>query len=169
MGIKPKAYSYIRFSTPEQEKGDSLRRQESEAKKYAEEHGLTLDESQKFKDLGKSGYKGFNRIDGALKDFLDLVEKGEILKGSVLIVEHLDRLSREKIMDALTLFMNLIQKEIKIVTLQDNMEYDRTSINKYPYQLSSSIGLMAAAHNESLKKSKRIREASKMYNFTITN
>jgi DNA invertase Pin-like site-specific DNA recombinase len=25
--MKPKAYSYIRFSTPEQEKGDSLRRQ----------------------------------------------------------------------------------------------------------------------------------------------
>ncbi len=161
MNTKPKAYSYIRFSTPEQEKGDSRRRQEKEAEDYAEKNGLTLDENQKFKDLGKSGYKGFNRINGALKDIIDLVEKGEIPKGSILIVEHLDRLSREKIMDALTLFMNLIQKGIKIVTLQDNMEYDRTSINDNPYQLSSSIGLMAAAHDESLKKSKRIREATK--------
>ena len=104
MDNKPKAYSYIRFSTPEQEKGDSLRRQEEEARKYAVEHGFNLDESQKFKDLGKSGYKGFNRINGALNDFLNLVNSGEIPKGSVLIVEHLDRLSREKVSDALTLF-----------------------------------------------------------------
>lgn len=159
MNTERKAYSYIRFSTPEQEKGDSLRRQEKEAEDYAKKHGLTLDESQKFKDLGKSGYKGFNRLDGALKDFIDLVEKGEIPHGSVLIVEHLDRLSREKIMNALMLFINLIEKGIKIVTLQDNMEYDKSSINDNPYQLNISIALMAAAHNESLKKSKRIREA----------
>ena len=155
MDIKPKAYSYIRFSTPEQGKGDTLRRQESEAEKYAEEHGLTLDESQKFKDLGKSGYKGFNRIHGALKEFIDLVEQGKIPKGSVLIVEHLDRLSREKVSDALTLFMNLIQKGIKIVTLQDNMEYDKKSIDKNSLQLLISITLMSAAHDESSKKIKR--------------
>jgi hypothetical protein len=159
MNTKPKAYSYIRFSTPEQEKGDSLRRQEKQAEEYAIKHGLALDENQKFKDLGKSGYKGFNRIDGALKDFLDLIEKKEIPYGSVLIVEHLDRLSREKITEAFTLFINLLKKGIRIVTLQDNMEYDKKSIDEYPYQLTSSIALMAAAHNESVKKSKRVKEA----------
>ncbi len=159
MDNKPRAYSYIRFSTPEQEKGDSLRRQEKEAEDYAREHELTLDESQKFKDLGKSGYKGFNRHYGALKEFIDLVDKGEIPKGSVLIVEHLDRLSREKVLDALPLFIKLIKKGIKIVTLQDDQEYDRSSINKNSNLLTNSIYLMTAAHNESLKKSKRIREA----------
>ena len=34
MNTTPKAYSYIRFSTPEQEKGDSLRRQEKRAEEY---------------------------------------------------------------------------------------------------------------------------------------
>lgn len=159
MNNKPKAYSYIRFSTPEQEKGDSLRRQENEAKEYAIKHGLTLDENQKFKDLGKSGYKGFNRIDGALKDFIDQVEKGEIPKGSVLIVEHLDRLSREKVSIALRLFMDLLEKGIQIVTLQDHQRYDKSSIDENPTQLIISITLMSAAHDESLKKSKRIREA----------
>jgi len=159
MDNTPKAYSYIRFSTPEQEKGDSLRRQESEAKKYAEEHGLTLDESQKFKDLGKSGYTGFNRINGALKDFIDLVDNGEIPKGSVLIVEHLDRLSREKVSIALRLFMDLLEKGIQIVTLNDHQRYDKSSIDDNPIQLIISITLMSAAHDESLKKSKRIREA----------
>ena len=149
MDNKPIAISYTRFSTPEQEKGDSRRRQEKEAEDYAEKHNLTLDEDLKFKDLGISGYKGINRIDGALKRLIDLVDKGEILKGSVLIVEHLDRLSREKVMDALSLFINLIQKGIKIVTLQDDQEYDRSSINKNSNLLSNSIYLMTAAHNES--------------------
>ncbi len=62
MDNTPKAYSYIRFSTPEQIKGDSLRRQEIEAEKYATMQGLTLAENQKLKDLGKSGYKGFNEL-----------------------------------------------------------------------------------------------------------
>jgi DNA invertase Pin-like site-specific DNA recombinase len=159
MTTKPKAYSYIRFSTPEQEKGDSLRRQERQAEDYAIKHGLMLDESQKFKDLGKSGYKGFNRIDGALKDFIDLVDKGEIPEGSVLIVEHLDRLSREKVSVALRLFMDLLEKGIQIVTLQDHQRYDKSSIDENPTQLIISITLMSAAHDESLKKSKRIREA----------
>src|SRR3990167_6261921 len=104
MNTKPKAYSYMRFSTSDQAEGDSFRRQVNEAEKYAAGIGLTLDESQKFNDLGMSGYKGINRIEGALKDFIDLVDKGEIPKGSFLIVEHLDRLSREKVSDALTLF-----------------------------------------------------------------
>ena len=43
MGIK--AYSYIRFSTPEQIKGDSLNRQLQLSKSYAKHHNLILDKS----------------------------------------------------------------------------------------------------------------------------
>ena len=46
------AYSYIRFSTPEQMKGDSLRRQLEASRKYAAEHDLVLDDT--LRDLGKS-------------------------------------------------------------------------------------------------------------------
>jgi hypothetical protein len=35
---RPKAYSYLRFSTPEQRKGDSFRRQWEKAKAYADRH-----------------------------------------------------------------------------------------------------------------------------------
>jgi DNA invertase Pin-like site-specific DNA recombinase len=41
--VAPRAYSYLRFSTPEQSKGDSLRRQTSMADEYATRHGLRLD------------------------------------------------------------------------------------------------------------------------------
>ncbi|MEO5344728.1 MAG: recombinase family protein, partial [Gammaproteobacteria bacterium SHHR-1] len=37
------AYSYIRFSSPIQMQGNSLRRQLDAARAYAEAHGLVLD------------------------------------------------------------------------------------------------------------------------------
>jgi DNA invertase Pin-like site-specific DNA recombinase len=44
------AYSYIRFSTPEQALGDSERRQMEAARDYATANGLQLDESLTFDD-----------------------------------------------------------------------------------------------------------------------
>lgn len=38
------AYSYVRFSSPEQAKGDSVRRQVEAAERYAQSHGLRLDD-----------------------------------------------------------------------------------------------------------------------------
>jgi DNA invertase Pin-like site-specific DNA recombinase len=50
---RPKAYSYVRFSSPEQMKGDSWRRQSERARAYALEHGLDLVEGS-YEDLGIS-------------------------------------------------------------------------------------------------------------------
>ena len=50
--VRPKAYSYLRFSTPEQMGGDSFRRQWDAAKRYAERRGLDLDLKLTFHDLG---------------------------------------------------------------------------------------------------------------------
>ena len=86
---KPKAYSYIRMSTPDQIKGDSLRRQLARTREYAERNGLDLIES--FDDIGVSGFRGKNSELGALARFKSLVEQGEIVSGSYLIVESMDR------------------------------------------------------------------------------
>ncbi|GJE49732.1 hypothetical protein GOFOIKOB_2772 [Methylobacterium tardum] len=56
----PKCYSYIRFSRPEQLRGDSLRRQSEAADKWAADHGMVIDES--IQDLGVSSFRGLNRI-----------------------------------------------------------------------------------------------------------
>ena len=61
-----KAYSYLRFSTPEQSKGDSLRRQTALADEYAKRHGLTLDTELNLRDLGVSAFRGDNVAVGAL-------------------------------------------------------------------------------------------------------
>ena len=153
-----KAYSYVRFSSPEQEQGDSLRRQVEQAEKYAKEHDLTLDNSLMI-DKGLSAYNGAHRYKGALGEFLRLVKEGKIPQGSVLIVENLDRLSREDVLDALNQFISLIEAGIKLVTLQDGQEYDKESISNNWAQLIISISYMARAHEESSTKSKRLKAA----------
>ena len=148
-----KAYSYIRFSTPEQLKGDSLRRQKEASEKYCKENKLKLDES--FRDLGTSGYHGINKTKGALGEFLNLIRSGKINKGSVLIIENLDRLSRQDVLTALNLFTSIIEAGITIVTLHDGMKYSKESVTDNWAQLIISITYMARAHNESETKSKR--------------
>ena len=155
-----KAYSYIRFSTPDQIKGDSLRRQVEASQHYAQDHGLVLDNFLK-PDLGRSAFHADHIRDGALGEFLTMVKQGHIPKGSVLIVENLDRLSREDVMEALEQFMGIIRAGIKLVTLHDGMEYTTQSIKDNWTQLIISITYMARAHDESLRKSQRLIEAHK--------
>ncbi|MBR0971873.1 recombinase family protein [Bradyrhizobium japonicum] len=62
-----KAYSYVRFSTPSQAAGASLQRQTDKAKKYALEHGLTLDTELNMMDLGVSAYRGKNAHTGGTR------------------------------------------------------------------------------------------------------
>ena len=111
-----RAYSYQRFSTPEQLKGDSLRRQSEAAQQYADQHGLELDTSLTFQDLGVSAYKGAN-FEAALGRFIEAVDSGQVAKGSFLLVENLDRLSRDKILPALNRFQALLEKGTTVVTL----------------------------------------------------
>jgi hypothetical protein len=57
-----KAYSYVRMSTPEQRKGDSLRRQTELAENYARANNLELDATFKLHDIGVSAFDGSNLI-----------------------------------------------------------------------------------------------------------
>lgn len=156
----PRAFSYIRFSSPEQEKGDSLRRQVEAAREFAEARGLTLDDQLRMTDRGLSAYKGRHRDEGAaLGEFLRLVEAGEIPHGSLLIVESLDRLSREQVPKALRQFLGIIEAGVRLVTLHDGQEYTESSVNEHWTQLIISITYMARAHEESATKAKRTSAA----------
>lgn len=157
METKIKAYSYIRFSTPSQMKGNSLNRQLEASRKYAKDQGWILDES--LQDLGLSAFKGIHKIKGALGKFLELVNVRKIEEGSFLIVENLDRLSRQEVHVALLQFTNIINANITIVTLQDGQWYSKQSITDNWAQLVISITYMARAYDESLRKSQRISSA----------
>jgi len=151
-----KAYSYIRFSTPAQLKGDSLRRQLAKSEKFAAKHDLKLDTS--LRDMGVSAYKGVHRHKGALASFLSKIEFGEIDRGSYLIVENLDRLSREQVLEALTLFLSIINAGVVVATLNDGMVYSRQSIADRPNDLLISIGGLIKGNRESADKGDRLQE-----------
>src|ERR1039457_3597809 len=103
-----KAYSYVRFSTPQQALGDSLRRQTEKAERYAVEHGLTLDTELNMTDAGVSAFRGKNATTRALGGFLRAVESNHVTPGSYLLIENIDRLSRDHVLEAQTIFSQLI-------------------------------------------------------------
>lgn len=151
------AYSYIRFSRPEQLRGDSLRRQLENARRWASDRGLVLDDS--LRDLGVSAYRGKNRTEGALAGFLELVQAGKIARGSYLIVESLDRLSRETVIDVLPRFLALIKAGVIVVTLTDGQEYSSERLAADTSPLFISLVVMTRAHEESRTKAKRLSDA----------
>lgn len=155
---RPKAYSYIRFSTPEQSLGHSFIRQIEGARDFAKKHDLDLDES--FKDEGISAFRGAHRDErAALGAFLKAVEVGRVAAGSYLIVESLDRLSREEVVDALELFLGLTRNGIIIVTLADGHIYSRETLRAGPTLLIISIIELTRSHGESARKSEMVGKA----------
>jgi DNA invertase Pin-like site-specific DNA recombinase len=154
-----KAYSYIRFSRPEQMKGNSLQRQLKKSEAYCTENNLTLDTTLNLKDLGVSAFRGKHLDEhAALGGFIKAIEDGKVSKGSYLLIESLDRLSRQKIMDAFDLFKSIIGQGIIIITLSDNTVYDSESINDFA-KVIVSLAIMSRAHEESKIKSERVQAA----------
>lgn len=95
------AISYVRFSTIEQLGGDSIRRQTEATEEYCKRNGLRLTDEFRLRDMGKSAYKGIHcNATGALGQLEKQVADGKIPKGTVLIVENLDHLSRQDIVTA---------------------------------------------------------------------
>ena len=153
------AFSYLRFSSPQQAKGDSRRRQGALAEAYAERNGLTLDSGLSFHDLGVSAYRGENARDGALRAFLDAVEHGLVPANCHLLVESLDRLSRERVLQAQALFLQIIGAGVTIVTLSDGRIFSSERLNEQPTDLLISLISMMRANEESALKSQRVRAA----------
>lgn len=150
------------MSSETQLKGDSLRRQLEASETYAKDHNLELVDSINgvaLKDIGVSAFKGKNVKQGVLSIFLEALKNGEIEPNSVLLIESLDRLSREKLTEALPHFLGIINNDIEIVTLIDNQKYTKEIIDKNVFSLYVSLASMQRANEESETKSKRIKAA----------
>jgi DNA invertase Pin-like site-specific DNA recombinase len=155
----PKAYSYLRFSTPEQALGDSHRRQVALAEEYAERHGLALDRSLTYGDLGVSAYRGANAETGRLGDFLEAVRKNRVSTGSYLLVESLDRISRQAARKALRTLEDIVELGITVVTLSDGRSYDAEALDNDPMSLMIALLIFIRANEESETKSRRLKAA----------
>src|SRR5262245_40062042 len=158
--MTPTAYSYLRFSSPQQATGDSVRRQTEKTADWCRRNKVQLDASITLRDDGVSAFKGKHRENPdthALAAFVNAVKTGRVPAGSYLVVESLDRLSREKIRPALTLLLNLIEAGVKVVQLIPlEAVYDE---DVEPMQLMQAIMELNRGHSESKVKSERVGAA----------
>jgi DNA invertase Pin-like site-specific DNA recombinase len=150
---KPLAFAYVRFSSEKQSTGSSVDRQLQRAREYALEHGLELDDTT-YHDLGVSAYRGKNAVEGKLGVFIAAVETGRIPRGSYLLVENFDRMSRNVVSEAQALLWNLVNRGITVVTLLDRQVFSKETIDSDtgPTQMILALLEMVRARNESKRK-----------------
>ena len=154
-----KAYSYVRFSTPEQAQGDSLRRQVKAAETYAAAHNLDLDDKLTFRDLGVSAFRGKNAETGKLAEFMEAARLGVVEAGAVLLVENLDRISRLPALNAVNLLNDICKLGVTVVTLNNGAVYTEESLRTDIGSLLNAI--IGASHGNlpNVDKADRLRKA----------
>lgn len=153
-----RVYSYRRFSSGRQSTGHSLDRQIASAREWCQEQGLQLDDTLAMADLGVSAFTGKNASQGALSGFLTAVKEKRVPTGSILLVESLDRLSRNAIPEAVNLLTLIVRSGVRVVSMIDRKEWNNVTINDSMNFLLSVL-LFSRAHEESATKSKRVRAA----------
>ncbi|MGC5779952.1 recombinase family protein [Methylobacterium sp. NFXW15] len=164
------AYSYIRLSSKRQSNTgdkkayrDGLRRQIALRDEYLAAHPhLTLDTTFSLHDIGVSAFTMANIAkggDGKLALFQQAVDEGRIAKGSYLLVESLDRISRASVPVAQHMLLSLVNAGIIVVSISDRMTY-RQAPDDLTSQAAFLVSVMSLmrAHEESLMKSKRLKE-----------
>jgi hypothetical protein len=147
------AFSYERFSSPQQAAGDSIRRQTQGTLEWCKRNNVELDASRTYQDRGRSGYHGRHLKPGAeLRAFLDQVEQGQIDRGSILILENLDRLSRQSPWVSFPILCGIINAGIEVVALSPfEMRYRASDIGA----LYSAMNELSRGFSESKSKSDR--------------
>ena len=154
------AHVYARYSTGIQAKGTSLRRQINNAEAFAAEQGWTI--AHIIADEGVSAYRGKNLAQGGLGRFLDAVKTGKVAPGSVLIVESLDRLSRNTLTAQMMLLLDIMKAGVEVVTLVDQRHFTRAMVSTNPLELIFTLAIMIRAQDESRTKGRRIAAAWSM-------
>ncbi|EQB11236.1 recombinase family protein [Sphingobium lactosutens] len=151
------AWIYARFSTMEQSKGHSLKRQINEGRAFIERMGWEHAEHREIVDEGKSAFHGANRSEGSLLyEFEQKARNGHFDNGAVLAVENLDRLTRQGYEEAIDLLRLLTTNGVTVATWHDNQIYEagkRIDMMK----VMSVILKAELAREESEKKSIRTR------------
>jgi DNA invertase Pin-like site-specific DNA recombinase len=153
-----KCHPYTRHSTVDQEMGDSVRRQMADRERFARERGWVLTYEMHLYDRGVSARKGRHRLVGALSRFLDGIKRGSVTPGEVLMIENIDRLTREQLDDAEQLWTSILRAGVLIAVGPPWMVYDSDSLNN-PITRILPLMEMYRAHQESERKSHLVGQA----------
>ncbi|MCE8036448.1 recombinase family protein [Halomonas sp. MCCC 1A11062] len=152
-----KAIAYVRYSSAIQSKGDSIERQRSPLEAFESRFNVKVDEI--YTDEGISSYRGDNIKKGRFSEILEKIDNQEIKPGDFLVIESIDRISRQELNKTAKILQDILEKGIKIYTTIDeklyNYEDKERDLENY-----LMIGLIAKrANEESETKSKRRRSA----------
>jgi DNA invertase Pin-like site-specific DNA recombinase len=148
----PLAFSYLRYSSAEQAKGDSVRRQAEARDRWLTAHpAVTLDTSLVLADHGRSAYSRDDFDTYALAEFVRCCESGRVKRGDYLLVENLDRLSREHEVKACHLLTGILLRGVRVVQLepQELVLDDRSD----GFAVMRAVMELSRAHQESVRKS----------------
>lgn len=153
-----KVYSYVRFSTRKQLEGDSLRRQVEASDEWIRRNGHELADIT-LHDIGKSGFhaRHLRSPDGKLREFLAMIESGRVKAGDILLVENLDRLSRQAMNEARKVFESILDAGVIIAVLRPYERlFTKESISD-PFGLMEPLMAFHLAYIESKNKSDRLK------------
>lgn len=104
------------------------------------------------------GYMGRNAKVGALARFLNAIEAGLVAPGSVLVVENLDRLSRNEPLEGLESMKTIINAGVDVVTLIDRQRYTRENMRRDLGKLLQALVILCRGYEESYSKAHRSSE-----------
>ena len=151
------AHLYRRVSDVRQLEGTGLGRQLDSTDSYIAD--LSLFAVKSYEDRGMSAFRGANQRHGELATILEAVKFGLIKSGEHLIIESLDRLSRQPPMDALEPLKEILRQGIIVHTVIDRKVFTYQGVNSDTSQLIGLLLSMARANEESRVKSVRVSGA----------
>ena len=154
-----KAYAYVRYSRAIQATGDSEHRQLTALELFETTTETKIVEV--VYDKGKSAFRGDNARSGNFKEMLDRMGSGAIRAGDYLVVESIDRITRQRVLDGVELLQGILKKGINIYTTVDQKTYSYNDPSR-DFENLLMISLIAKrANEESETKSGRLLSAWK--------
>jgi DNA invertase Pin-like site-specific DNA recombinase len=130
------------------------------AREWAEQRSVQLDTELNLTDKGISAYLGANAETGALGAFLLAVSVGTVPRGSWLLVESLDRISRENAWRASHTIQSIVSAGVTVVDLSDGgREYSVETLEKDMMLFVMMVLRFSRANEESALKGSRVAAA----------
>lgn len=150
---------YARFSNAEQAQGSSKARQLSLCREMIARNGWQGSAGRELIDEGVSAYSGANRAPGGLLHaFEQQAETGLYRNGHVLVVENLDRISRQGYDAILPFLQKLTNAGVTVATVDGDRiypAYERVPLGP----VIEAVVKSELSREESEKKSRRLKAA----------
>lgn len=154
------AVQYARWSSIEQSTGSTLARQIERTGEFVAERGWTLTSDSPLIDRGKSAYTGANIETGELGKFGESIMRGQRDPiGLVLVVEELDRLSRQPADVMLSWLSPLVRRGLTIAVVNTGQMITRQMLDMDMGGLMTILITAFGSHSESRKKAVRVAAA----------